>query len=371
MDNLKENNLTNVQVYQLCTAMCLLNKDFLKPLLSGGLEKRYNLHPNVFLNDLKNILLDPKTKIKLGKKIDGVYTIEEDQASKMSKILQSTDFQPSKDWNWLTKAENAAENILKNANIKEVYWTPEEKCDMVTKTDAASVRIFLGKSLMKKYDATELFAKLFTKDIDLTPLMDHLTSIWCSLLLQLPENFKKYLYVWDFKENLTWKEFINLYSEKHLGEEIPELRFRYKKFSHFSKDVIAYTPILMSEWKMKKEKAFQDFWLQHIVEILKTVGVEQRENGFYNPTMSALFNIFLKDHLETEGYDNYYLSSGGERLEIYNDSDFDSETCVDYTSDKNKGSFILSLISQNAKKVDFSFDFFNGEMIVEPIFKSS
>jgi len=367
MDTSEENSLTNKQVYQLCTAMCLLNKDFLRPLLSGGLEKRYSLHPNVFLNDLKNILLDPKTKIKIGKLVDGVYVMEEDQLAKMSKILQTTDFIPSKDWNWLSKAEKTAENISKNINIREVYWTPDEKCDMVVKTDSKSVRIFLGKNLDKKYEATEFFTKIFSTNISLDHLMDHLTNIWCDLLLQLPENLKKYLYVWNFKPNMTWEEFQELYSEKYLGEEIPELRFRYKKFSHFSKDAIRYIPELMEEWKIRKEKAFSDFWLEHIIQILKSVGVDQRDCGFYNPTISSLFNSFLKDHLETEGYDNFYLSTGGERLSVYNDSDYDGETCVSYKSED--GSFILSL-GQDTKKVDFRFDFSSGEMISEPLFRS-
>lgn len=368
MENLKENNLTNKQVYELCTAMCLLNRDFLKPLLSGGLEKRYSLHPNIFLNDLKNILLDPKTKVKLGKMVDGVYTLEEDQAAKMSKLLQATDFQPSKDWNWLIKAEKSAQNILTNTNVREVYWTPTEKCTLVAKTDANSVRIFLGKSLSKKYEAEEFFVKLFTKNLNLEMLLDTLTQVWCSLLMNLPEKFQKYLYVWNFKENLTWKEYQNLYSDKHLGEEIPELRFRYKKFSHFAKDAMYYTPDLLSIWKSKKEEIVWDFLVKHVVEILKVVGVEQRSNGYFNPTMSTLFNIFLKEHLETEGYDNFYLSSGGERLDAYNDNDFDGETSVEYS--KKEGKFVLSLTSENNKKVEFEFDFFNGEMISEPYFRS-
>jgi hypothetical protein len=52
-------------IKNICTSMVLLNNEFLDPLLDKGLKARYSENSNVFITDLKNLLLS-KNRLKLG-----------------------------------------------------------------------------------------------------------------------------------------------------------------------------------------------------------------------------------------------------------------------------------------------------------------
>lgn len=359
-----KDQLTNKQVYELCTAMSLLNPSFLEPLLSGGLEKRYSVHPNEILNDLKNILLNPKTKIKLGKEDNGSFIAEEDQMGQMAKYLQSTDFKPSKDWNWLKNAESISKEILKSVSPKEVFWTPEQQFSMVIVTDFDQYRIYLGKNLETNYSASEVFAHIFSEELDIQPLLEKLMLDWHNVLDKLPENLKKYLYAFDYNREMSWKEYQTKYSEKYLGEEVIELKHRYKKLNHFAKDAVLLAN-LNEEWELTKKLTFSDFWLSKIVPKLKMLSVNERNEYYFSENLSEMCKNFLRTHLDVNIYSNIYASNSGERLDIYDKKDLENEIGFNWSNDK-KFEFCFLL---NNKKIELSFDFYGGEMMSEPTFK--
>ena len=61
-----QNNSSKNIVTELCISMILLNNKFLDNLLDNGIKSRYTENSNVFLTDLKNLLLS-KNRLKLGK----------------------------------------------------------------------------------------------------------------------------------------------------------------------------------------------------------------------------------------------------------------------------------------------------------------
>lgn len=358
-------SLSNKQVYEICVAMCLLNPKFLEPLLSGGLEKRYSLNQNVFLNDLKNILLDPKTKIKLGKETPFNIETEEDQMGKMAKCLQSTDFQPSKDWNWLKNAESIAIEILKDIKPAQVYWLPESPYNIAIVDEyGQQYRLYLGKKLEKNYSLEEVFSMLFFLEEDNSDLLEILMSRWHEQLNKLSENLKKYLYTFDYKNDMSWSEFHSKISDKYLGEDVPELKHRYKKLNLFSKDAILYSG-LMEEWKNVKIDIFSDYVLSKIIPKLKSLNVEIRDNHYYNDNLTEICKTFLQSHLDVEHFSNIYSSNSGERMQIYDKKDLEKEIGFSW----NKDSYFSLCFSLNNKKIELKFDFHNGEMLSMPFFK--
>ena len=65
--------------------MILLNNKFLDNLLDNGIKSRYTENSNVFLTDLKNLLLS-KNRLKLGKFIDDKCVVDE-EISKINSLF--------------------------------------------------------------------------------------------------------------------------------------------------------------------------------------------------------------------------------------------------------------------------------------------
>jgi hypothetical protein len=53
-------------ITEICTAMVLLNNEFLDNLLDRGLKARYSENSEIFVTDLKNLLL-AKNRLNLGR----------------------------------------------------------------------------------------------------------------------------------------------------------------------------------------------------------------------------------------------------------------------------------------------------------------
>ena len=57
---------------EMCISMVLLNNEFLDNILDRGLKARYSDNSQIFLTDLKNLLL-AKNRLKLGKFVDKLH----------------------------------------------------------------------------------------------------------------------------------------------------------------------------------------------------------------------------------------------------------------------------------------------------------
>ena len=89
-----KNNKTNYNpknlIQEICISMVLLNNQFLDNILDRGLKARYSENSQVFLTDLKNLLLS-KNRLSLGK-FEGSKCVDDDEVSKVNGFFESIDF---------------------------------------------------------------------------------------------------------------------------------------------------------------------------------------------------------------------------------------------------------------------------------------
>ena len=90
----KQNNKTYYTpknlIIEICTSMTLLNNEFLDNILDRGLKARYSENSQVFLTDLKNLLLS-KNRLDLGKFVDG-KCVSDDEVSKINGLFDEVEF---------------------------------------------------------------------------------------------------------------------------------------------------------------------------------------------------------------------------------------------------------------------------------------
>jgi hypothetical protein len=72
-------------ITDICVAMVLLNNEFLDNLLDRGLKARYSENSEIFVTDLKNLLI-AKNRLKLGKFVDNKF-VEDEESSKINGIF--------------------------------------------------------------------------------------------------------------------------------------------------------------------------------------------------------------------------------------------------------------------------------------------
>jgi hypothetical protein len=109
----KSENYSNKNIiHEICVSMVLLNNTFLDNILDRGLKARYSENSEVFLTDLKNLLLS-KNRLHLGKFVDN-KCVEDNELSKVNGLFDSVDFSIEEDWDKLvneTKEHDTAFNI--------------------------------------------------------------------------------------------------------------------------------------------------------------------------------------------------------------------------------------------------------------------
>jgi hypothetical protein len=71
--------------------MVLLNNEFLDNILDRGLKARYSESSEIFITDLKNLLL-AKNRLNLGR-FEGDVCVEDNEISKANSVFDSVDFE--------------------------------------------------------------------------------------------------------------------------------------------------------------------------------------------------------------------------------------------------------------------------------------
>ena len=97
-------------INEICTAMVLLNNEFLDNLLDRGLKARYSENSEIFITDLKNLVL-AKNRLNLGR-FEGDICVVDDELSKVNTVFDAIDFDIEKDWDKLVSARTTARNII-------------------------------------------------------------------------------------------------------------------------------------------------------------------------------------------------------------------------------------------------------------------
>ena len=291
----KTENYSNKNIiHEICVSMVLLNNEFLDNILDRGLKARYSENSEVFLTDLKNLLLS-KNRLHLGKFVDNKCVVD-DEVSKVNGLFDSVDFSIEEDWDKLVNARITARNIidklipdekLDSERIKTIYWigpnkTDDFKEDIVLETlDGKQFSFYLNKNISNQKSASfNLFADdLIGADIDklykeeYLPKWDKLTQEWIRILYEnsnknIQQHIEKFI---DTKriDSIGYFEYYDIRHKdpkfKHLGEFIQE----------FNKNILKFSDLMSEIWKMK-DNCFMDAervkkeWMETKIVILNS-----------------------------------------------------------------------------------------------------
>jgi len=319
-------------ITDICVAMVLLNNEFLDNLLDRGLKARYSENSEIFVTDLKNLLI-AKNRLKLGKFVDNKF-VEDEESSKINGIFDDLNFDIEKDWNQLSNARLTARNIidklipeekLLSENIKSVFWIGPNKNeevleDIVIETlDEKQYSIYLNKKLSTQKTASfNKFAEdLIGPDIDrmfseeYLPKWDKLTQEWIRTLYEsadknIQRHIEKFI---DPKriDDIGYFEYFDIRHGdprfKHLGEFIDE----------FDKNILKFSDLLNEIWNnrdncfMNPERVYKQ-WMETKVVILNSKILE-------NLITTSLKSKFGNDIIKLE--DEFKLSSGTVKMKLF------------------------------------------------------
>ena len=329
----KSENYSNKNIiHEICVSMVLLNNTFLDNILDRGLKARYSENSEVFLTDLKNLLIS-KNRLHLGKFVDD-KCVEDDETSKVNGLFDSVDFSIEEDWDKLVNARITARNIidklipdekLDSERIKAIYWIGPNKDkdhqeDIVLETfDGKQYSFYLNKNLTSQKSASfNLFADdLIGTDIDklykeeYLPKWDKLTQEWIRILYEnsnknIQQHIEKFI---DAKriDSIGYFEYYDIRHKdpkfKHLGEFIQE----------FNKNILKFSDLMSEIWKMK-DNCFMDTervtkeWMECKVVILNSKILE-------NLLTTSLKTNHADDIQKLE--DGWKLSGGTVKMKLF------------------------------------------------------
>ena len=319
-------------VGEICTAMVLLNNEFLDNILDRGLKARYSENSEIFITDLKNLLL-AKNRLNLGK-FDGDTCVADDEISKANIVFETIEFDIEKDWDKLVSARTTARNIidkllpdnkLDSEEIKNIFWIgPNKDSDhqediVVELKDGKQFSFYLNKNLATQKTASfSLFADdLIGADIDrlykedYLSKWDKLTQEWIRLIYEnanknIQQHIEKFI---DAKriDTIGYFEYFDIRHKdpkfKHLGEFIQE----------FDKNILKFSDLLSEIWK-SKDNCFMDTervvkeWMEIKIVILNSKILE-------NLLTSSLKSNHADDIKKVEG--DWKLAGGTIKMKLF------------------------------------------------------
>jgi hypothetical protein len=319
-------------VGEICTAMVLLNNEFLDNILDRGLKARYSENSEIFITDLKNLLL-AKNRLNLGR-FEGDTCVADDEISKANVVFETVEFDIEKDWDKLVSARTTARNIidkllpdnkLDSDEIKNIFWIgPNKDSDhqediVVELKDGKQFSFYLNKNLATQKTASfSLFADdLIGADIDrlykedYLPKWDKLTQEWIRLIYEnsnknIQQHIEKFI---DAKriDTIGYFEYFDIRHKdpkfKHLGEFIQE----------FDKNILKFSDLLSEIWK-SKDNCFMDTervvkeWMEIKIVILNSKILE-------NLLTSSLKSNHADDIKKIEG--DWKLAGGTVKMKLF------------------------------------------------------
>lgn len=405
-------------VLEICTAMVLLNNEFLDNILDRGLKARYSENSDIFLTDLKNLLI-AKNRLTLGKFESGKF-VDDDEISKINGIFEGVNFDIEKDWNLLVNSRNTARNIidklipdskLSEQQITKIFWigpnkNPDYQEDIVVElNDGKQYSFYLNKNLSSQKTSSFLsFAEvLIGSNIDRLYSEEYLdkwnklTQTWVQINYEntskeMQRHIEKFI---DPKriESLTYFEYFDIKHPdpkfKHLGEYIDAV----------DKNIIKLEDLISANWKMR-DKLFIDLerveseWFDvknvilnsKILENLLTNSlktqfsddIKKMDDNFKlagGDVKMKLFKILI-DKMSCLERPVYYLSGGGNEFvyvpsrdffrQNYDDLSIKFDYHVNFDANSEELPFTIILIVQKEDmeliKMSISVDFTSNEM---------
>ena len=319
-------------ISEICIGMVLLNNEFLDNILDRGLKARYSENSEIFLTDLKNLLLS-KNRLHLGIFIDNKCETD-DELSKINGFFEDINFNIEKDWNVLVNARTTARNIidkllpdekLESDRIRKVYWIGPNKNDdfaedmVIELNDGRQFSFYLNKNLSASKSASfNTFADdLIGTDVErlfgeeYLSKWNKLTQEWIRIIYEgsnknIQRHIEKFI---DPKriDTIGYFEYFDIRHQdprfKHLGEFIQE----------FNKNILKFSDLLAEIWKMR-EKCFMDVersfkeWMETKIVILNSKILE-------NLLTTSLKTKFPEDIEKLD--DNFKLAGGTVKMKLF------------------------------------------------------
>lgn len=319
-------------IFEICTSMLLLNNEFLSNILDRGMKARYQENSQVFLTDLKNLLI-AKNRLSLGKFIDGKCVVDE-ESSKISSLFEGLDFDIEKDWNLLNNSRITARNIidkllpdekLESDRIRNIFWIGPNKNELydedivIELNDGKQYSFYLNKNLSQQKTASfnTFMDNLIGNNVDKMYGNDYiqkwnkLVKEWVRIIyensnLKIQKHIDKFIDI-DRIDSLTWFGFFEIKHRddrfKHLGEFIPEV----------NKNILYFSDLLNEIWK-NKELCFMDVdkfiteWYEVKIFVLNSKILE-------NILTNSLKTNYPSDIKKTEN--ELKLSDGGVKMKLF------------------------------------------------------
>jgi hypothetical protein len=319
-------------INEICISMVLINNEFLDNILDRGLKARYSENSQIFLTDLKNLLL-AKNRLNLGKFVDDKFVIDE-EISKINGLFDDIKFDIEKDWKILMDSRTTARAIidkllpdqkLEPSLIKNIFWIGPNKEDdyqediVVELNTGKQYSLFLNKNLSQTKTASfsKFAEELIGSDIErmfdeeYLPKWNKLTQEWIRLIY---ENSNKNIQAHIEKfidpnriETINYFDYFDIkHNEnrfKHLGEFMKE----------FNRNILKFSDLMSEIWK-NKETIFMDHervskeWFETKVVILNSKILE-------NLLTNSLKSNFSEDIVKVE--DGYKLAKGTVKMKLF------------------------------------------------------
>ncbi len=319
-------------ISELCISMVLLNNEFLDNLLDRGLKARYSENSQIFLTDLKNLLL-AKNRLELGKLEDGKFSTD-DEVSKINGLFDEVQFDIEKDWNDLISARNTARNIidkllpdgkLESDRIRKIYWIGPNKNDDVQEdivielNDGKQYSFYLNKNLSSgKSSSFNVFAEeLIGTNLDrmfgeeYMPRWNKLVQQWVTIIYENSnKNIQNYIERFIDPKRIESLQYFEYFDIRHSD---PKYKYLGEFFKEFNKNILKFSDLLNEIWK-NKESCFDDvekvnnLWIETKIVILNSKILE-------NLFTSSLKTNFVDDIQKLD--DEFKLAGGTVKMKLF------------------------------------------------------
>lgn len=330
----KQENYSNKNlIHEICVSMVLLNNGFLDNILDRGLKARYSENSQIFLTDLKNLLL-AKNRLHLGKFIENNKCVADDELSKVNGLFDSVEFSIEEDWDKLVAARTTARNIidklipdekLSSERISAIYWIgpnkdKEHQEDIVLETaDGKQYSFFLNKNLSSQKSASfNLFAddligpnldKLFKEEY--LSKWDKLTQEWVKLVYEnANKNIQQHIEKFIDPKRIDTIGYFEYFDIRHRD---PRFKYLGEFINEFNKNILKFSDLMSEIWKnrdncfMDVERVFKE-WMETKVFILNSKILEHLLTESLKSTHED--DIIKQD-------DGYKLANGTVKMKLF------------------------------------------------------
>lgn len=318
-------------ISELCTAMILLNNEFLDHILDRGLKARYTENSEVFLNDLKSLVMS-KNRLVMGRFEKGVC-VQDNEYSKMTDLFK-VNFDIEKDWQLLVNSRNAARTLidkllfdekLNSDRIRKIYWIGPNKDDkhpediVIELNEGVQYSVNLNRSLTKSKAASfnRLLEELIGSDTEklykenYLPHWNKLVQEWVKIIYENANSItKRHIEKFIDPNRLDTLNYHDLFDIRH-GD--PRFRHLGEYMKTFDKNILFFSDLLNEIWK-KRDTCFEK------PEEVRKKWIETKKVLLYSKILENLLTSSYKSNFPNaikKTTTNYKIASGSVKMRMF------------------------------------------------------